>query len=109
MQYNVEQTTKIIYWLRKSRSVNAPAGVINMNIIIKNTHSIDEYKASKEKLRNQAEECSQMHKKSVSDWIYGNPISVWQAIDGNGLYITYSEGYTFCYKITSSGIKIITL
>lgn len=79
-----------------------------MNIIIKNTHSIDEYKANKEKLRYQAEECSQIHKKSVSDWIYGNPISVWQAIDGKGLYITYSEGYTFCYKITSSGIKIIT-
>lgn len=76
-----------------------------MNIIIKNTHSIEEYKVNKEKLRQQAEECNRFHKQYIKDWVYGNPISVWQAIDGKSLYITYSEGYTFCYEITPSGIK----
>lgn len=52
-----------------------------MQIVIKHTKTIDEYKKLRDKLEKLSEKCSKNHIDHVSNWAHGKPKKVWLSTD----------------------------
>ena len=79
-----------------------------MQIVIKHTKTIDEYKKLRDKLEKLSEKCSKNHIDHVSNWAHGKPKKVWlstdtkenNSLDGVVICIDYEYGSWWHYNET---------
>lgn len=69
-----------------------------MNIVIKNTKTVDEYKQKHDEMQEKALFCYQEHKRAFEKWQEGEPIKVWTDSADN-LCIEYASGNWWHYKV----------
>ena len=68
-----------------------------MHTVIKDTHSINEYKQVKGSMEHLAQECFARHKQAVENWTEGEIEKIW--FDGSGnLCIEYQSGHWWHYN-----------
>lgn len=68
-----------------------------LNIVVKGTESIEEYKELKEAMNKLAAECSNRHRHAIENWTEGEPVKVWFDVDGH-LCIQYESGNWWHYS-----------
>lgn len=77
-----------------------------MQIVIKGTKTIDEYKKVYASMQERANRYSQQHIASCDHWQNGLPVKCWR--DNNSfdvLWIEYESGNAWQYKETFTGLK----
>ena len=75
-----------------------------MEVVVKGTQSIEQYKAIKELLSGQAATCYLAHRQAFNDWEDGNPVKVWADSDG-ALCVEYESGKWWHYKFKKNGLE----
>lgn len=75
-----------------------------MDIIIKGTNSIDEYKKTRRTLEERANSCYTVHKAACENWEHGNPVKVWRD-EYSILCIAYDDGIWFHYGFKPTGLE----
>lgn len=68
-----------------------------MHIVVKDTKTIDEYKAAKSTMEDLANRYYAAHKSAAGLWDEGQPVKVWYDPDGN-ICIEYESGKWWHYS-----------
>jgi len=68
-----------------------------MHIVVKDTKTIDEYKAARSKMEELANRYYTVHKSAAGTWDDGQPVKVWHDPDGN-ICIEYESGKWWHYS-----------
>lgn len=68
-----------------------------LNTVIKGCHTIEEFKAVRDRMEQLTAEMFQHHKRAVNDWSHGEPVKAWFDAKNN-IGIEYADGRYWIYN-----------
>ena len=77
---------------------------MQINCIIKNTKTVDEFKRVRASMEERAERYSKRHIASCEHWQDGLPVKCWRGQYGV-LWIEYESGHAWQYRETEAGLE----
>lgn len=77
---------------------------MQIDYIIKNTKTVDEFKKVRASMKERAERYSKRHIASCEHWQDGLPVKCWRGQYGV-LWIEYESGHAWQYQETEAGLE----
>lgn len=75
-----------------------------IEVVVKGTKTIEEFKRVREDMQKRAERYSRKHIASCENWQEGYPVKCWRGAFGV-LWIEYESGHCWQYRETVSGLE----
>lgn len=75
-----------------------------MDVVIRGTKTIEEFKQVRENMLRRADRYSRKHIASCEHWQEGLPVKCWRGERGS-LWIKYESGHAWQYAETESGLE----